>query len=237
MRYDDVYDELRRDFNNDKSKNKVSLSTHIVLLVLLLIPLVVFLIKRKPYSLVSSFDNLPEPVQTSDTWSWSAIMSVLWRNLVIDFLSSYDINWKVIAVKNFNSMADFSIKISPKDIVLWWWFMWIQENIDRFDWDNTMDDLVVVASVKPENKDWLDLIWWDSSFQKNFSNNRLIPSDKKIRLLLNKIDEWDEVRIRWYLANVHLDDGSWQWWPSCMTVNDKWCEVIFVTDVKRLREM
>ena len=235
MRYDDVYDELKKDFDSDKSKNKVNLSTYIVLLLILLIPLFVFIFTRKPYSFVSSFDNLPEPLQ--EPFSWSALLKVFGKNLMVDFLASYDINWKVIAVKDFNSMSDFSIKISPRDVVLWWWFMWVQENIDKFNWDNTLDDMVVSASIKSENKTRLDDIWWDSRFESNYSNNRLIPSDKKIRTLLNKIDEWDEVRIKGYLAYVYLDDGSWNRWPSCMYLKNKWCEIIYVTDITWLREM
>lgn len=235
MRYDDVYDELKSDFKNNKSKNNISISTYIFLLVILLIPLVVFLLRRKPYTFVSSFDNLPEPVQVPI--SWSAMLSVYWKNLLVDFMSSYEINWKVIAVKDFNSVSDFSIKISPKDIVLWWWFMWVQENIDKFVWNDGLDDMLVLAYVKSENKSRLDDIWWDSLLQNNYSNNRLIPSDKKVRFLLNKIDEWDEVRIKWYLAYVHLDDDSWKWWPSCMTIRDKSCEVIYVTDVVWLKEI
>lgn len=235
MRYDDVYDELKKDFDNDKSKNKVNLSTYIVLLLILLIPLFVFIFTRKPYSFVSSFDNLPEPTQ--EPISWSAMLTVLGKNLMVDFLAEYDINWKVIAVKEFNSMSDFSIKISPKDIVLWWWFMWVQENIDRFEWDDSLDDMIVSPSVKAENKTRLNDIWGNSRFQTKYSNNRLIPSDKKIRSLLNKIDEWDEIRIKGYLAYVHLDDDSWQRWPSCMTIHGDWCEIIYVTDVTWLREM
>ena len=236
MEHDDVYEELKRDFKNDKSKNKISLSTYIFLLIILLIPLIVFLIKRKPYSFVTSFDNLPEPVQTPI--SWSAVVTVFWKNLIVDFLASYDINWKVIAVKNFSSISDLSMKISPRDFVLWWWFMWVQENIDKFIWNDWLDNnMVVSAYIRSENKERLDAIWWDSFFQKNYSNNRLIPGDKKVRTLLNKIKEWDQIRIKWYLAYVYLDDGSRERGPSCISRDDKWCKIIYVTDITRLKEI
>lgn len=236
MKHDDIYNELKKDFENDKSKNKVSVSSYVFLLFILLIPLIVFLVKRKPYSFVSSFNNLPEPIEVPV--SWSAMISVFWKKLTVDFFATYDINWKVIAVKDFDSMSDFSIKLSPRDFVLWWWFMWVQENIDKFIWNDWLENnMVVSAYIRSENKEWLDSIWWDSMFQKKYSNNRLIPSDKKTRLLLNKINEWDDVRIKWYLASVYLDDDSWHWWPSCISKNDKWCEIIYVTDVTWLKEI
>lgn len=232
---DAIYNEIKNQFKNDKKKNKVSISVYIVLFVILLIPLFVYLVRRKPYVFVSSFDNLPDPVQMPISW-WTAL-SVLWKKFNVDFLASYDIDWKVILIKDFSSMSDFSDKISPKDFVLWWWFMWVQENIDKFIWNDGLDGALVFAYVKSENREWLDELWSRVKPQENYSNNRLIPGNKKVRLMLNKICEWDEVRIKWYLAYVYLEDKSWYWWPSSMSRDDKWYEIIFVTDVTWLREI
>ena len=232
MRCDpEVYSELKKDFDSEK---KFSLSTYVFLLLVLLVPLVIFLIVKKPYSFVSSFDNLPEPEQIPV--SWSATFKLFWKDFIVDFLESYDMKWKIIAIKDFNAVSDFSVKLSPKDYVIWWWFMWIQENIDKFKWDNLSDNQVVLASVNPEYNERLDSIWWISSFQRKYSNIRLVPSDKKTRLMLKRIDEWDIIWIKWYLAYLHTDDGSWQWCPSCST-DGKWCEILYVTDITWLREM
>lgn len=230
-----IYDELKADFKSDKSKNKVSLTTYVVILLILFIPLCVFLAKRRPYSLVSNFDNLPVPVQVP--LSGSTDLIALWKTFKIDYLASYDINWKVIAIKDFDSISDFSDKLSPKDFVLWWWLMWIQENIDKFyRYDNVWDS-TLFATIKAWNEEWFDNLWWKVFFNKNYSNNRLIPSDKKIRLTLNKIKEWDEIRIKWFLSKIYLDDNSWSRWPSCISNSDLWCEIIYVTDVTWLREL
>jgi len=234
MLYDDVYDELKQDFQVE-SKKSFSLSTYVFLLLILLVPLVIFLIVKKPYSFVSSFDNLPEPELIPV--SWSATFKLFWKDFVVDFLESYDLKWKVIAVKDFNAVSDFSIKLSPKDYVLWWWFMWIQENIDKFTWDNESDDQIVLAFINSDYKERLDSIWWVSTFQKKYSNTRLIPSDKRTRSMLKRIDEWDIIWIKWYSAYVHTDDDSWKWWPSCTSVQNKWCEILYVTDITWLREM
>ena len=235
MKHDDVYSELKEMFNREKSKNNISLFPYVILLIVLFIPLIVISIKWRPYSFVSSFDNLPDPKQTP--FSWWTMISVFWKNLMVDFLASYDINWKVIAIKDFDYMSDFSVKISPRDFVLWWWFMWVQENIDKFFWNDGLNDMILSASVKSENADWLDSVWWLSVSQKKYSNNCLIPCDMKTRFLLSKIIEWDDVRIKWYLAYIYLDDGSWHWWPSSMSREDRWCEIIYVTDVTWLKEI
>lgn len=232
---DAIYNEIKNQFKNDKKKNKVSISVYICLLVILLIPLIVYFLKRKPYAFVTSFDNLPDPVQTPISW-WTVI-TALWKNFKVDFLASYDIDWKVIVIKDFSSISDFSDKLSPKDFVLWWWFMWVQDNIDRFIWNEGLDNALVFAYVKSENREWLDDFWNRVKPQENYSNNRLIPSDKKTRFMLNKISEWDEVRIRWYLAYVYLEDWSRHWWPSSMSREDGWYEIIYVTDVTWLKEI
>ena len=74
-----------------------------------------------------------------------------------------------------------------------------------------------------------------------FSNNHPIPANKKIRNLMKKIKEWDVVRLQWYLVYAHWETKRWKYrrWPSSL-VRDDWdphsCEIIYVTDVTRLKE-
>ena len=232
-----IYEQLKADFKKDSKEKKTPLSVYIILLVILLIPLVVFLVNRKPYSFVTTFDNLPEPVEVP--FSGSTDFTALWKNFQVEFLSTYDINWKVIAVKHFNWISNFSNKLSPKDFVLWWWIMWVQENIDKFVRSDDLVNLMMFADLKSWNEERFLNHWGEKALESKYSNNRLIPSDKKVRILLNRIEEWDEIRIKWYLSRISLDDGSWQWWPSCIekSNNDNWCDIIFVTDVSRLKEI
>lgn len=235
MNYDDVYDDLKKDFENDKSKNKVSLSTYIILFFILLIPLFVFIFTRKPYSFVSSFDNLPEPVQ--EPISWSVVMSALWKDITIDFVAKYDIDWKVIAIKSFNSVDWFSSRLSPNDFVLWWWILWIQENIDKFERIEDAINPVLFPDLKLWNDVWYNEIWWNFVIDSSYSNNRFVPSDKKTKLSLSKIKEWDRVKIKWYLSHIYSDNGGWSRWPSCVKNANSSCDIIYVTDVTWLREM
>jgi len=232
-----IYEQLKADFKNESKEKKTPISVYIILIVILLIPMVVYLLNRKPYSFVSNFNYLPEPVTVP--LSGSTDFTALWKNFQVEFLASYDINWKVIAVKSFNWISNFSNKLSPKDFVLWWGIMWVQENIDKFTRSDDLVDLMMFADLKSWNEERFVNHWGETSLESKYSNNRLIPSDKKVRILLNRIEEWDEIRIKWYLSRISLEDGSWQRWPSCIekSNNGNWCDIIFVTDVTWLREI
>lgn len=229
----EIYNELKTDFKNDKSKNKIGFITIIVLLVLIAIPVCFLLYKMNPHSLVSSFDNLPDPTQSSTTWSVE--MTAFWRDLKIDFISDFDIYWNVISIKKFNSVSDLSDKISPFDFVLWWWFMWIQDNIDKFLWSEDLWSFIVFGDLIAWNDSWLNEVWWNLSVISKYSNNRLIPWNKKSKIALAKIREWDLIRIKWFLSHVYLVNGGFDFWPSC-DVKNYWCNVIYVTDVSWLKE-
>ena len=235
MLYDDeIYDELKVDFKNDKKKNKVSLRVYIILLILLSIPFCVFFLTRKSYSFVSSFDDLPAPVH--DSFSWFAALSELWKNVVVEFLASYDINWNVISVEKLHSFDGLSTKIAPKNFVIWRWVLWIQENIDKFERFEDDVDPIIYPKLKNWNSNWYNEVLWWIELTDNYFNYRFIPSNNKVNISLGRINVWDRVWIKWYLAHVYLDDDSWSWWPSCTNFGDHWCEIIYVTEVTWLKE-
>lgn len=235
MLYDsEIYGELKSDFKKDKSKNKIGFFTILVLVFFLSIPICFFLLTRKPHSYVSSLNNLPAPSQFLSSWSFE--MTAFWRDLVVDFISGYDIYWKVIAVRKFKSVTDFSDKISPYNFVLWWWFMWIQDNVDKFVWDSSFWSSVIFGDFDHWNVDWFNNVWWNLGVASYYSNNRLIPSSRMSKISLSKIDEWDFVRIKWYLSRVRFSHGWFDWWPNCSDNPMYSCNVIFVTDVTWLKE-
>jgi len=231
MLYDDVYSGLEKDFKKWKLNNNVSFFVYLTLFLLLWVFILCIFLTRRPYSLVSDFDNLPWPVLTP--MSGFTELKLLWHELQIDFLENYDLNWRVIVINDFDWFSDISNKLSPKDFVLWWWMLWIQDNIDKFDWHSDVADMVVY----PDLKSWNEDRFYDFNWKESYSNIRFISSDKKTKLLLDKIDAWDYVRIKWYLARVHYKDNSWNWWPSCISRDGQMCEVIYVTDVSWLKEM
>ena len=240
-----IYRELSLDFNK---KNKWLFSRtkmfYVALLIVLLIPQIILLFTKKTYEYVEDLGNLPEPLQTPASW-W-VVMKVHWVDVQIDFLAKYDISWRIISTKDY-AWTDIEKWLWPRDFVIWRWKMWRQEIIDKFHW-NDMKNRIIYAYVPFENVDRFDEEFdWDVmhgnrwSCWISYSNNHPIPANKKVKLLMKKIKEWDYVRLQWYLvyAKWETKNGRYWWWPSSLVRTDRWdhsCEIIYVTDVSWLKE-
>lgn len=247
-----IYQELKSEFNkqNDLKRKgfekygKYKILIYWIILFIIFLPQIVLLLTKKPYEYIEDLDNLPEPIQTEASW-WT-VMAVHWMNVQIDFLAKYDISWKIISIRDY-MWVDTIRELWPRDFTIWWWKMWKEEYIDKFNW-NDMRDRFIYYRLKDWNEDWFkESFWWDrkqpfpSLFLTSFSNNHPIPANKKIKRLMKKIKEWDVVRLQWYLIYAHRENGNkkyWRW-PSSLVRDDTWggaCEIIYITDVARLKE-
>ena len=198
---------------------------------------------KKTYEYTENINNLPEPLQIPASW-WTT-MKVHWVDVQIDFLAKYDIKWKVISIKDY-AWTDIEKWLWPRDFTLWRWKLSNQEIINKFHW-NDMRNRFIYAYVPYENMNWFDKEFsWDIRHNNRwtlwtqFSNNHPIPANKRIKRLMKKIKEWDVVRLQWYLVYVHFETNRWLWQRhSSLVRNDTWgwaCEVIYVTDITRLKE-
>ena len=200
---------------------------------------------KKPYEYVDNLNNLSEPIQIPASW-W-VIMKVDWTDVYIDFLAEYDISWKVISIRDY-IWADVIRKLWPRDFTIGWWKFWRTEYINKFNW-NDMRDRFIYYRPKQWNEDrFKEEFWWErwqtlpTTFLTSFSNNHPIPSNRKIKLLMKKIKEGDIIRLKWYLIYAHREtknNKQWHRWPSSLVRTDtgNWaCEIIYVTDVSRLKE-
>ena len=247
----EIYRELKSDFkkgNKNKRKStkkygKYKIFLYGFILFLILFPEIVLFLVKKSYEYVPDLDNLQEPIQTPTSW-W-VTMRVHWIDVQIDFLAEYDIRWKIISIRDY-AWTDIEKWLSPRDFVLWRWKMSRQEIIDKFNW-NDYRNRFIYAYVPEENITRFDSEFsWDIkkwnrwTVRSQFSNNHVIPANKKIRRLIKKIKEWDIVRLKWYLVSAHFQTKQWQWERhSSMSRDDRGehsCEVLYVTDVTRLKE-
>jgi len=247
-----VFEELSSEFYEHKKKEwgfvgrygKFKLIFWGILCLILILPYIVLFLTKKTYEYVDDIDNLQEPIQTAASW-WTT-MYIHWVDVKIDFLASYDIRWKVISIRDY-AWTDIEKWLGPRDFVLWWWKMSKQEIIDKFKWNDLRNRFIYIY-VPYWNEDRFDQEF-DGDIKHNnlwtaitqFSNNHLIPANKKIRTLVKKIKEWDVVRLKWYLVYAYWETNKWKYWrwPSSL-VRDDWdahsCEIIYVTDVVWLKE-
>lgn len=247
----EIYKELKSDFEKSNKNNSWFLKGYSnykirlygIILFLIFLPQIVLFFTKKPYEYEQNLEDLPEPIQTPISW-WTTI-KVHWVDVKIDFLAEYDIKWKVISVKDY-AWTDIEKWLWPRDFVLWRWKMSRQEIIDKFH-RNDMRNRFIYAYVPTENIDRFDKeFWWDIkhgdrwTVRTQFSNNHPIPANKKIRRLMKKIKEWDVVRLQWYLVYAHRETKQWlRKRHSSMSRDDRGdhsCEVIYVTDITRLKE-
>ena len=247
----EIYQEIKSDFEKSnknkggffKTRGNYKMWLYWIILFLVFLPQIVLLLTKKSYEYTENLDNLSEPIQTLTSW-W-VNMKIHWVDVKINFLAEYDISWKVISAKDY-AWTDIEKWLSPRDFVLWRWKMSRQEIIDKFNW-NDYRNRFIYAYVPEENANRFDaeFSWnikkWDRwTVRTQFSNNHIIPANKKVRRLIKKIKEWDVVRLKWYLVYVHFQTKQWyRERHSSMSRDDRWdhsCEVFYVTDVTRLKE-
>ena len=240
---DDIKLEIKKQFkeNNNQHNNKILL----IIIIICLSPIIVLFLIPKPHQYVQNVDNLPEPIQMPTTW-WTT-MKIDGTTIYIDFLAEYDIQWRVLATRNYDDSFMWNIwnKISPRDFVLWWWpIMSKRENIKKFEFEEYLSNRQVFVRPKYEYIERLGETFNIDPRHKNLdnrkpyittrSNNHPIWSNIKINRLFKKVKVWDVIRLKWYLVYVHWD--QWNWWPSSLVRDDEWCEIIYVTNISWLKD-
>ena len=239
MEIDTTYLEIKNKFKKNSNKQYDKYLLPILLVILLSF---VFHFIKWPYEYISDINNLPEPVQTPAS-GWFEII-VNWEIIYIDLLAEYDIVWQVLAKKSYSEVFwnnKIINKLWPRDFVLWRWELSKQENLDKFIWSEYIDRSVQ-PHIKREYANWFTkTFWWGIwsdpiKFKTSFSNNHPISDSLRTRTLLKKVRVWDVIRIKWYLIYVHSKNGWRYRWPSSLVRDDHWCEIIYVTDIHRIKQ-
>lgn len=249
---DDIKIEIKRQF---KERSKVHNNKPLIIIIsICILPFLIFFLIPKPHEYIDDIDNLPDPLQTPADW-WVTI-EIAWGKVNIDFLAEYDIQWRVLATRNYNDsvMASIWNQISPRDFVLWWWPVMSQKkNIKKFKFIEYLANRTVRIYPKEKYVDWFaESFGIDRPYPYNPDNripftitnshNHLIRSNKKIKLQLKKVKIWDVIRIKWYLVKACV--GNSCRWPSSLVRDDIWydadwngsCEIIYVTDITWLKD-
>lgn len=207
----------------------------IIILVLFYIFNSVFLVDLgKTYEYVENLENLPEPIQV-DAFGGTE-KEFFGKRVSIEFMKEYSVSGRVIDVEKYLGFSMYE-KIAPRDVGMAWGVLGDEKNKDRVTWKSYGDRNLMGIYV---DDGWLDKIGGGDNFGKYFSNNHLIPSDKKVLKLIKKIEEDDYVRIEGYLVRWNYKvKGGLVYAESSTSREDRGnhaCETIYVTDVKWLKE-
>lgn len=244
----DIYSEINETY---KKRSKRMYNGKFFLYVIILLFVAMPLIFRRAmtkYEYVENIMDLPEPIQGEATGE--IIKNVRWVPITIEFLASYDISARVINTWDYIEF-DIGNSLWVRDFALWWWKFSDPTNIDKLDWyENSIR--AGWFSIPRENINWFNetFPWelldernnvWNTNSSLPFSHNHPIASSRKIEQLLRRVKKWDVVRIKWYLVYAHRNEKWVQhsWWPSSLVRSDTWdwaCEIIYVTDIKRLKQ-
>lgn len=245
----DVNDEVKSDVRKS-NKYKSVFSKNV--LVLFLISFVVMLVGGfysvmalfmiKDYEYVDDINNLPEPIQVKT--SWGEVYSSLWTDVNLNFVAEYEIWWKVISSVRYIWLTEGN-NLWPRDFTLWWGYFSLQENIDKFKWTSTINRFVHFR-YKWNSEDFFKEFsnGYNSSQFYQFSNNHVIPKNARIKALIEKVKDWDVIKMKWYLVNATWNIQRWNrsypyYWNSSTTRTDSWdgaCEIIYVTDIKWIKQ-
>lgn len=221
--------------------NKPNFSSFIFPICIVLIIIVFFLFftnffVKKEYKNVATLNNFSNPIQSNTSGSTMKIVDGEYIN--ISFIASYDIQGRVVDVQNYFEYTTQN-KLSPRDIGIVWGNLVKDSYNEKITWSSSGNRFL---NWHVNDGAWLSSIGGRSYINLHFSNNHLIPSNDDIKLLIKKIKKDDFIQIKGYLVNVNYttDNGGYVYWNSSTSRSDTGngaCEVIYVTDIKWLKQV
>lgn len=191
-----------------------------------------FLIKKEIiYN--SNLNNLPVPTQINFKNPINEDIYVGKQLVNIQKLAKYEIKGVVMSLQRYSTDP-----VSKTDIVLGWGPFTLGKNYDKY---IDMDILNDRFSYGTFDLNWANSVGGYEYVRNSYSNNHLIPSNDKIKRLIEKISLHDYLQISGYLvyATWQTPSGTYFWGPSSMTRNDTGngaCEIILIDNIKWLKE-
>lgn len=188
---------------------------------------------EKEYEYVNSYDAIDAPLQSDYTGSTTMIV----RNTVInvEYKAYYEVSGRVVAKRDYLSNS-VSNDASRTDVSLVWGKLATKDYLDHIDWNAPGDRFIY---WKTNDMEWYRRNTNDKEITALYSNNHLVTNDTKLLKMIRNIDTGDYVRIKGYLVNLYWNENGDRYWKSSTVRTDDGdgaCEVIYVTDVKWLKE-
>lgn len=205
----------------------------IIILLLLLCIYIMFNLppSKKNIEYIGSFDAIPEPIQTNT--SGGINKTIDGETVSLTYKAEYSISGRVVGIHTYFLPISTGNKISPKDIGISWGFLAREENHKKVKWSTWTNRGLI---FKVDDKEWLKSVGGWERFTRNCSNNHIIPSDDNIKKLILKVKKDDYIKLNGYLVDAYSPNGFK--WTTSTTRTDvgNSCEVLYVTEVKWLKE-
>lgn len=218
--------------NNSEYRNRI-LKRSIILLVILIILLSILVSKYlgRDYEYIDNYYKIEPPIQVDI--DEKTTIKIGNKELNVQQVAEYELKGYVTATFTYLPY-NLGNKLSPKDVTVVWGDLADPDNLKHIKWRESGMRFVLSYTNDTE---WLNNY---GEYGDKFSNNHLIPSDKRIKRLISKIRKGDFVKIEGYLVNVYYNDVDsefiWETSTSRYDSGDGSCEIIYVTNVIWLKE-
>jgi hypothetical protein len=224
---------LLKDIHKNKqfllSKNLIYIIIFSVLLIIILTNFVSTLVGKE--YIAADLNNIDEPIQVP--YNGIDDLQIGSIDAEVDLNYSYEISGKVVATFKYLPITTGN-RMSPMDVGIVWGDLIDEENLKHIKWHETG-----TRFLHWETKDGT---WYQEfgSVEGLYSNNHLVPSNNKAKNMIKKIKRGDYIKITGYLVDIFWEERNRSYsWHSSITRNDQGdgaCELIYVTDVKWLKE-
>lgn len=228
---------IKRYGENNIRKFVITRNFYKLIIFLIIIIIVAFLYNRgkinKNIEIAENLNDIKPPIQKDTTGK--VIKEIDNVNVEITYVSEYTICGRIVDVQSYygNKIEN---KLSPKDVGITWGFLANQENHEKLKWSSPGNRFLTWTCSDIE---WVDKVGGKAGIGEYFSNNHLIPRNKEIEKLMNKIKKDDYIKIEGYLVNVYFktDKGYGRWDTSTSRIDrgDGACEIIYVTNITWLK--
>ena len=239
--YTSTEQEVNSENSSKKKKEKVFILFAIIkefwIPIIVFIGIIIFLCGRitpKEYEYVDDFGNLPEPVQ--ENLLGGRVQKVAFgKNVNIIYGAEYTIYGRVVGTYKYKPTSVVN-SLSPIDIGLAWGFM-AQDEYDH----------EVVYTSKPSRFLTFEVarlsafngVGGMAGLGQHISNNHIIPADNKIKNLVKSVEVDDFIKLEGFLVTATPEGSTTPILRSSAVRFDGGagaCEVMYVTDIKWLKE-
>lgn len=188
----------------------------------------------KEYINVPDLNNLKAPVQGKA--QGTKRVTIDGKYAYITKVHTYTIQARVVDVQQYMEF-NFMNRLSPVDLGLAWGFMAEDKNQGKLTFSSNGSRFL---HFQYNDDGWVSSVGGRNAVHQHVSNNHMIPANKKIKNQLISIKKGDYVQFEGFLVNVYstVENESFTWNSSDSRIDtgDGACEIIYVTDVKWLRQ-